>query len=328
MSAALPRRPAPGPRTPGRVAGLVPLVGVWLALVALFGILADNFLSPATFTTLAGRLPALVLAATGMTLVIVTGGIDLAVGSVAALAGGVLGVALEAWKWPVAAALPLAVATGAAVGLGGGMLSVGLRLPSFLVTLGLLEACRGLTYAVSGSRTLFLGGRLEALLRPVPGVGLPATVLVTLAVAAAAQFVLARTVLGRRMVAVGSNEEAARLSGVSVGTTRLAAFTLSGTLAGLAGVFACARLGSADPNAGVGLELSAIAAAVIGGTSLSGGRGSVVGSLVGVLVIATLEAGLAQLGASEPLKRVVTGGVIVAAVAADGLRRRYGSGDA
>jgi len=214
VSAALPRRPAPGPRMPGRVAGLVPLVGVWLALVALFGILADNFLSPATFTTLAGRLPALVLAATGMTLVIVTGGIDLAVGSVAALAGGVLGVALEAWKWPVAAALPLAVATGAAVGLGGGMLSVGLRLPSFLVTLGLLEACRGLTYAVSGSRTLFLGGRLEALLRPVPGVGLPATVLVTLAVAAAAQFVLA---LGRPDLAVSLAKRSAQRAGMLLG---------------------------------------------------------------------------------------------------------------
>lgn len=318
---------APGQRRAGPPSAFLLLVAVWLGLVALFGVLADSFLSVATFTTLAGRLPPLLLAATGMTLVIVAGGIDLAVGSVAALAGSVLGVALVAWTWPAAAALPLAVMVGAAVGLGGGLLSVGLRLPSFLVTLGLLEACRGLTYAVSGSRTLFLGGRLEGLLRPVPGIGLPATVIAALVIAAAAQFLLARTVLGRRLVAVGSSEEAARLSGVSVGATRLAAFTLSGALAGLAGAFASARLGSADPNAGTGLELSAIAAAVIGGTSLSGGRGSVAGSLVGVLVIATLEAGLAQLGASEPLKRIVTGGVIVAAVAADGLRRRYGRGD-
>ena len=103
----------------------------------------------------------------------------------------------------------------------------------------------------------------------------------------------------------------------------MAVFVLSGALAGLAAVFASARLGSADPNAGAGLELAAIAAVVIGGTSLSGGTGSVVGSLLGVLVMATLEAGLTQLGASEPLKRIVTGGAIIAAVAADALRRRW-----
>jgi len=321
--------PAPRRTVPRRGgAGLALLVGVWLALVALFGLLAENFLSAATFTTLAGRLPALVLVATGMTLVIIAGGIDLAVGSVAALSGAVLGVALTAWRWPAVAAVPLAVAVGAGAGCGGGLLSVALRLPSFLVTLGLLEVCRGLTYAVSGSKTIFLGGRLDALLRPLPGIGLPPTVLVALVLAAAAQLLLARTVLGRHLVAVGANEEAARLSGVGVGRTRLAAFAISGALAGLAGSLACARLGSADPNAGVGLELSAIAAAVIGGTTLSGGRGSVVGSVLGAIVIATLEAGLAQLGASEPMKRVVTGAVIVAAVAADGLRRRFAGDDA
>ena len=110
---------------------------------------------------------------------------------------------------------------------------------------------------------------------------------------------------------------------IDTAVPRVAVFVLSGALAGLAAVFASARLGSADPNAGNGLELAAIAAVVIGGTSLSGGSGSVVGSLLGVLVIATLEAGLAQLGASEPLKRMVTGGAIIAAVAADALRRRW-----
>jgi ribose transport system permease protein len=136
------------------------------------------------------------------------------------------------------------------------------------------------------------------------------------------QLLLSFSVLGRHLVAVGANTEAATLAGVPVDRTRLWAHMLLGALTGLAGVFNCSRLGSADPNAGVGFELSVIAAVVVGGTSLAGGRGSVIKSGLGVLIVATLEAGLVQLGASEPIKRVVTGVVIVAAVFADSWRRR------
>lgn len=310
-----------------RLGGPGLLVLVWIALVALFGTLAEHFLAPATFTTLAGRLPALAVVAAGMTLVIVSGGIDLSVGSVAALAGAVFGVAIARWQWPLAAAGAIALAVGGLAGLCGGLLVASLRIPSFLVTLGLLEICRGLTYTVTGSRTLFLGAAVEPLGRPLPGLGVPATAPAALVVVALAQWLLSRTVLGRHVVGVGANEEATRLSGIDTRRVTVVVFTISGLLAGLAGVFACARLGSADPNAGAGLELASIAAVVIGGTSLAGGSGSCVGSLLGVLVIATLEAGLAQLGASEPLKRVVTGAAIVTAVAADGLRRRLGHSD-
>ncbi|RLS35032.1 MAG: ABC transporter permease [Planctomycetota bacterium] len=298
------------------------LVLVWLAIVALFGLLAEHFLSAATFTTLAGRLPALAVIAAGMTLVVVSGGIDLSVGSVMALCGAVLGLAVTQWKWPLLAAVPLAILTGAAAGLTNGLLTAGLRIPSFLVTLGLLEVCRGLSYAVSGSRTLFIGAGIEPLARPLPFLGVPATVPAALLVVVTAQILLSKTVFGRHLVAIGTNENAVRLAGIDTRRAKVTVFLLSGALAGVAAVFAVARLGSADPNAGTGLELAAIAAVVIGGTSLAGGTGSVIGSLLGVLVIATLEAGLAQLGASEPLKRMVTGGVIIAAVAADGLRRR------
>lgn len=297
------------------------LLAVWAGLVLLFGSLADHFLSPATFTTLAGRLPSLAVVAAGMTLVVVAGGIDLSVGSVAALSGAVFGVAVVQRHWPLAAAAGAAVAVGGLAGLTSGLLVASLRLPSFLVTLGLLEICRGLTYAVTDSRTLFLGAAIDPLSRPLPPLGVPATVPSALVVVLLAQGLLSRTVLGRWIVGTGANEEATRLSGIDTARVKVAVFTLSGLLAGLAGVFACARLGSADPNAGAGLELAAIAGVVIGGTSLAGGSGSPWGSLLGVLVIATLETGLAQLGASEPLKRVVTGGAIVAAVAADGLRR-------
>lgn len=299
------------------------LVLVWLGLVALFGTLADHFLSATTLTTVASRLPALAVIAAGMTLVIIAGGIDLSVGSVMALAGAVLGVAIVQWGWPLAAAIPVAILTGALAGLGTGLLTVGLRIPSFLVTLGSLEICRGLTYAVCDSRTLFIGAAIRPLTQPIPLLGIPPTVPVALAVVLAAQVILTRTIFGRHLVAIGANEPAVRLAGIDTATPRVTVFVLSGALAGLAAVFASARLGSADPNAGNGLELAAIAAVVIGGTSLSGGSGSVVGSLLGVLVIATLEAGLAQLGASEPLKRIVTGGAIIAAVAADALRRRW-----
>ncbi len=306
-----------------RLGGWGVLVLVWLGLVALFGTLADHFLSVTTLTTVASRLPALSVVAAGMTLVIIAGGIDLSVGSVMALSGAVLGVAIVQWGWPLAAAIPVAILTGALAGLGTGLLTVGLGIPAFLVTLGSLEICRGLTYAVCDSRTLFIGAAIRPLVQPMPIFGIPPTVPVALAVVVAAQAILSRMVFGRHLVAIGANEPAVRLAGIDTARPRVAVFVLSGALAGLAAVFASARLGSADPNAGAGLELAAIAAVVIGGTSLSGGSGSVVGSLLGVLVIATLEAGLAQLGASEPLKRIVTGGAIIAAVAADALRRRW-----
>jgi ribose transport system permease protein len=145
---------------------------------------------------------------------------------------------------------------------------------------------------------------------------------ISLLVVIAGQVVLSHMAVGRHWIAIGANREAALVSGVPVDRPRILAHALLGSLTGLAAVFNCSRLGSADPNAGVGFELSAIAAVVVGGTSLMGGRGSIVKSFMGVLIIATLEAGLVQIGASEPMKRVVTGAVIVAAVLADSWRRK------
>ena len=139
-----------------------------------------------------------------------------------------------------------------------------------------------------------------------------------------AQLVLSRTVFGRCVVGIGTNEEAMRLAGVDPRPIRVIVFAMTGLLAGLAGLMQSARLEAADPNAGTGMELQVIAAVVIGGTSLMGGRGSVVNTAFGVLIIAVLEAGLAQVGASEPSKRIITGFVIVAAVIVDTLRQRRG----
>lgn len=159
------------------------------------------------------------------------------------------------------------------------------------------------------------------------GLGLSPAFLVALLLVGVGQVVLSRTVFGRYMVAIGTNEEAVRLSGIDPRPIKVAVFVIAGCLAGLGGVFHVAHLGTADPNAGIALELSAIAAVVIGGTSLMGGRGSVINSFFGVLIIAVLQTGLAQIGASEPTKRIVTGMVIIAAVIADVYRNRFSLND-
>jgi len=291
-------------------------------LVLLFGSLSDHFLSARTFSTLANRIPTLAVVAAGMTLVLMVRGIDLSVGSVMALAGAICGALVATYEWPFWAAALVAIATGAIVGAINGGLSVGLRVPSFIVTLGTLEAARGLAYLVTNSQTLYLGESVAPLSSPLWTAGLSLAFIITLVVIAKGQLLLSHAAAGRHLIALGSNEEAAHLSGIRADRLKFLVFVTSGALAGLGAVFYISRLGAADPNAGSGLELSAIAAAVIGGTSLAGGRGSMVRTFFGVLIIATLEAGLAQIGLSEPLKRVITGTVIILAVISDALRTR------
>lgn len=292
------------------------------ALILLFGSLSSHFLSARTFSTVANRIPTLAVVAAGMTLVLMVRGIDLSVGSVMALSGAVCGALVASSHWPFWAAAAVAILTGAAVGAFNGGISVCLRVPSFIVTLGTLEAARGLAYLVTNSQTQYLGESVAALSAPLWAAGLSLAFLIALVVIAKGQVILSHAAAGRHLIAVGSNEEAAHLSGIRSDWLKFWVFTASGTLAGLGAVFYVSRLGAADPNAGSGLELSAIAAAVIGGTSLAGGRGSMVRTFFGVLIIATLEAGLAQVGVSEPLKRVITGTVIILAVITDALRTR------
>jgi ribose transport system permease protein len=290
-------------------------------LVAVFGATAEHFLSVATFRTVANQLPDLLLVSIGMTFVILTGGIDLSVGSIVALSGAVAGIAIADWQLPLPAALLLAAGTGVACGLGNGVLVARWPLPSFIVTLGMLEIARGATYLVTGSQTKYIGGSIERLAAPIAW-GLTVPVLAAAAIVVVGQLALERSVFGRHMIAVGSSETAAFLCGIDPRIVRLAAFTISGLMAGLAAISQTARLAAADPNAGMGLELQAIAAVVIGGTSLMGGRGSVVATMLGVVIIAVLGAGLAQLGVQEPTRRLITGGVIVAAALVDYYRTR------
>ena len=296
------------------------VVLVFMALV--FGMGSGRFLTVSNFSIMANQAPSLIVIAVGMTLVLIVGGIDLSVGSVMALSGVVTGIALAQWQWPLPAAAGLGVSVGLACGLVNGAVTVIWNIPPFIVTLGMLEIARGLAYLVTQSKTMYIGAGVEGLGAPLPWAGLSLAFFLAVAVIVVGQTLLSRTVFGRYVVAVGSNEQAARLSGVDPRPIKLAVFGLSGLLAGVGGLFHCSRLASADPNAGVGLELSAIAAVVIGGASLMGGRGSVVNSFFGVLIIVMLQYGLAQMGASEPVKRLITGLVIVAAVIADSYRHR------
>jgi ribose transport system permease protein len=296
------------------------LIGVLGGLVAAFAFSTERFLTATTLRTIANQVPELVIVAVGLTFVLLVGGIDLSVGSVMALASAALGLGLTRLGLGLAPAVALALLTGLAAGSLNGLLTVRLALPSFIVTLGTLEMARGLTYLVTRSQTVYVGEAVERLAAPL-AFGLSAPFVAAVGLVAAGQLVLSRTVFGRYATALGTNEEAVRLAGIDPAPIKLAVFAGTGLLAGAAGVVFTARLGTADPNAGVGFELQAIAAVVVGGTSLLGGRASVVASFLGVLIIAVLGSGLAQAGAQEPTKRLVTGAVIVAAVVADRLRR-------
>ena len=313
--------PGPFPGFASVLRSYLGLLGALLGLILLFGLLSPHFLTLKTFSTVANEIPDLVVMAVGMTFVLIIGGIDLSVGSVLALAGSAVSVAVVRLGWgPVPAAL-LGVLAAAGCGAITGVVTVAWRIPSFIVSLGVLEIARGLAYRLTDSHTEYLGGVYEWLSAPVWR-GVSPAFLIALACTALAQTVLSRTVFGRTLIGIGTNEEAMRLAGIDTRPYKVAVFVLVAALSGLAALFQVSRLEAADPNAGIGVELQVIAAVVIGGTSLMGGRGSVVSTLFGVLIISVLEAGLAQLGVSEPTKRIITGAVIVLAVVLDTYRTR------
>lgn len=303
------------------VADYVSLTLVLAGLIATFGYATEYFFTWTTFRTVANQIPDAVILATGITFVLIIGGIDLSVGSVLALSGAVFGVALVRWQLPFPVAVGLCLGTGLFCGLVNGVLTVRWRLPAFIVTLGMLEAARGGAYLVTGSKTQYIGSSVEWITRGGV-VGLSSPFLSAILIVVLSQIVLSYTPFGRSLYALGGNEEAVRLSGIPVGRIKAIVYMLSGGLAALAAIIHCGRLTAADPNAGAGYELQAIAAAVIGGTSLLGGRGTAINTLFGVVIIAVLEAGLVQIGAQEPVKRLVTGAIIVTAVIVDYYRRK------
>jgi ribose transport system permease protein len=314
------------PQLQGSMAQYAGLLMALALLVIVFGSLSENFLQFGTAISIANQIPDLALLAVGMTLVLIIGGIDLSVGAVLALSSAVLGALMVDYQWPLWAAVPFCLLAGAACGLFNGLISVGAGIPSFIVTLGMLEIARGTTKVVTDSQTKYIGSSVESIGEPIAGLQLSPAFLLAITAVLVGEFVLTRTVFGRYLVAIGTNAEAVRMSGIRTAPYSITVFAISGLMCGLAGLTQVSRLSSADPNAAMGIELSAIAACVIGGTSLMGGRGSVISSFLGVLIIAVLQTGLAQIGASDPTKQIVTGSVIVAAVLLDAMRRRWSGG--
>lgn len=293
------------------------LLAIFLALTTPGFASATNGLSILLATSL------IAVVAVGETFVVVTGGIDLSIGSNVALTGIVTGLALHAGL-PVPAAVVLAMVFGGAIGLFNGVAVAYFGMNSFIVTLAMLAMARGLAFIVAGGNTVFgfpqpfddLGG---SNLGPVP-----IAALISLGIVAIGAFVLSRTVFGSNIYAVGGNREAARLAGIPVRQTLLAAYVVSGVLAGVGGVILTGRLDSAQPIAATGLELNAIAAVVIGGASLFGGKGNIAGTLLGVLIIGLINNGLTLKNVQPFWVQFIQGAVIFAAALADsiGARRR------
>jgi len=305
-----------------RTKALLPFLSLAILIVAL-SFASDKFLSVSNFANVARRSAPVIIMATGMTFVIISGGIDLSVGSVLAFAG-VCGTMVMSGGHSVGFGIIIAMLAGAACGLVNGCLITGLRIPPFIATLGMMSAVRGLVLMMSHEMPItdnlpesfiFLGTGTVLGFVPVP-------VLIMLAVVLVAGVVLHLTPLGRYTFAIGSNREAAYHSGIPVSYYLIAIYTLCGLLTGLGGIIIMGWLGSGQPTEGVGMELTVIAAVVIGGGSLSGGQGSLSGALVGALLMAVLQNGCVLLGISDNVQMIVIGSLIVAAVALDQYLRK------
>ncbi|MBA8823620.1 ribose transport system permease protein [Saccharopolyspora lacisalsi] len=302
-----------------------PLGGL-LVLVLALSLLSPDFLSANNLINVGVQASVVAVLAFGLTFVIVSGGIDLSVGSVAGLAGIVTGWSATAAGMPLWLAVLVGLGSGVVAGLVNGVLITAGRVPPFIATLAMLSAARGMALVIADGRPIAVSGWLGSLgSGELLGV-LPYPLLVMIAVGLLGALVLRRTYAGRAMYAIGGNAEAARLSGIKVTRQRLLVYAASGLLAAVAGILLAARLASAQPDAGTGYELDAIAAVVIGGASLAGGAGSALGTFLGALVLAVLRNGLNLLGVSAFWQQVAIGAVIAAAVLFDTLRRRRSSG--
>ena len=296
------------------------LIGL-VALCAVLWILTPYFLTVSNLLNIAEQTSINAIVAVGMTYVIISGGIDLSVGSIVALSGVILGMALRDGQ-PLVLALPLALSIGAVCGLGNGLLISHGGLPPFIVTLGTMSIARGAALLVTEGRPI--SGFAPAFRSLATGriALVPAPVVIMALVYLVSQFVLTRTTFGRYVYAIGGNEEATRLSGVAVRFHKACIYALSGLMSAIAAVVLTARLNSAQPIAGMMYELDAIAATVIGGTSLMGGEGTLGGTLVGALIMGVLRNGLNLLGVSSFLQQIVIGAVIVFAVLLDTVLKR------
>ena len=306
---------------------LGPFIGL-LFVIAIFALIPEvqgRFLRAANLKSVATQSVIVALVALGMTLIIISGGIDLSAASNIALASVMAAYAINAGAPPLVG-LVLGVAVGGLVGLVNGTLVTRLRLVPFIVTLGMMGIARGLAKWIAGNQKidapmtwvneLMAKSPRPAWLLMAPGVSIVIVLAVVMAV------VLRYTVFGRHVFAIGSNESTARLCGIRTNRAKILIYTISGLFCGLAGVMEFSRLTVGDPTVAVGLELDIIAAVVIGGGSLSGGEGSILGSMIGVLIMSFLRNGCTMMGWPNYIQEIIIGAIIVVAVTLDRLRHR------
>ena len=318
------------------------IVLIFIAMFIAMALLSDAFLSPRNLLNIVRQISVVGLIAIGVTMVIITTGIDLSSGSVLALSAVIVASLAQQPDWhdakfpglqlPVLVPIVVALLVGAACGWVNGALIAGFRIPPFIATLGMMTIARGfaLIYSnrpVSGLTDTFnyIGQGEIFKIMPVqgqPDMGIPIPILILVGVAIAAHIMLNNTRFGRHIYAIGGNEQAARISGLNVGRIKIGVYTIAGLLAGLAGLVLTSRIGSGQAGLGVGYELDAIASAVIGGVSLSGGIGTIWGTMVGALIIGVLNNGLDLLNVSAYWQTIVKGSIIVVAVIIDERKNR------
>ncbi len=305
-----------------------------IVLLVFFSVASPIFLQTSNILAILQATAVNGVLAIGVTMIIITGGIDLSIGTLMTFCAVTAGVILTFWGLPLPLGVLGAIGMGAFCGLVSGTLVSRMNIPPFIATLGMMLILKGLSLVVSGTKPIYFNdtpsypeiaqGSLIGDL--IPAVPVPNAVLILFLLAALMGWVLNRTVLGRYCFAIGSNEEAVRLSGVDTRWWKTAIYVLGGAICGVAGLIISSRLNSAQPALGLGYELDAIAAVVIGGTSLAGGRGSILGTVIGALIMAVLLNGLRILSVAQEWQTVVTGLIIIAAVYLDMFRRGKAAG--
>lgn len=302
------------------------IVLILLIMGTFLAFASDQFLTQENLLSVFRQFSFIGIIAIGQCLVIITGGIDLSVGSVFAFAGVTSAYAMTKMGMGVPAGIAIGLGTGLAVGLLNGLFITRLRLPPFIATLGTLSIARGLSYALtSGFPLPNLPDAFKYIGQGYVGI-VPVPVLLLIALGIVFSFFLENTIVGRRTYATGSNEEAARVSGVDTRAIKMLVYGLSGALAGFAGMATAARLGVAQSTAGAGYELDAIAAVIIGGASVTGGVGTVLGTIIGAAVMGVLKNGLILLSVSAYWQQTVIGVVVILAVTIDLMRHRLRGG--
>lgn len=297
-----------------------------IVIVIVFSFLSPHFMTLNNMVSILTAATVTGVLALGTTFVIITGGIDLSIGTGMILCGVMAGVFITNLGWPVWLGVVATILVGGLIGLINGTSVSLLGIPPFIATLGMMLIASGLSLVISGTKPIYFNDAPSFAnimnLSIVPGARVPLGIIVFIVMVVLAAFVLSKTPIGRYAFAIGSNEQATDLSGVNVRRWKMAIYAMSGLFIGLAGVLSASRLSSAQPTGGEGLELQAIAAVVIGGTSLAGGKGSIVGTVIGALIMAVLTNGLRIVSVPQEWQSVAVGIVILIAVYIDMTRRR------